>query len=125
MDNTETPITNSFVDVFKTIVEHAAAKTVFGEPVSVAGRTILPVAKISYGFGGNSGGKGNHWQHGGGGGGGLIARPLGVVEATQSQTRFIPIASTWTLVAAVGLGVCLGWLAGRNGAKTSSECGGR
>jgi uncharacterized spore protein YtfJ len=97
-------------EVFKSIIEHAGAKTVYGEPVSVDGKTVLPVATIRCGFGGSSGGKGSNWQHGGGGGGGLIAKPLGVVEITQSQTRFIPIVSGRALLIAVGLGVCLGFL---------------
>jgi uncharacterized spore protein YtfJ len=76
-------------EVFKAIIEHAGAKAVYGEPVSVGGKTVLPVAQIRYGFG--SGGKGNGRR---GGGGGLIAKPLGVVEITQSETRFIPIFSS-------------------------------
>jgi uncharacterized spore protein YtfJ len=101
-----------FAEVFKSIIEHAGAKIVYGETVSVSGKTILPVATIRCGFGGSSGGKGNNWQHGAGGGGGLVAKPLGVVEITQSQTRFIPICSSRALVFAVGVGVCLGFLAG-------------
>jgi uncharacterized spore protein YtfJ len=31
--------------------ERATVKTVFGEPYQVDGRTIIPVAKVSYGFG--------------------------------------------------------------------------
>jgi uncharacterized spore protein YtfJ len=100
-----------FAEVFKSIIEHAGAKIVYGEPVSVDGKTVLPVATIRCGFGGSSGGKGNNWEHGGGGGGGLVAKPLGVVEITQSQTRFIPIVSGRALLFAVGLGVCLGLLA--------------
>jgi uncharacterized spore protein YtfJ len=99
-------------EVFKSIIEHAGAKTVYGEPVSVNGKTILPVATIRYGFGGSSGGKGNTWEHGGGGGGGLVANPLGVVEITQSQTRFVPIVSSWALVIAAGVGFGLGFLVG-------------
>jgi len=99
-------------EVFKSIIEQAGARTVYGEPVSVEGKTILPVATIRYGFGGSSGGKGNTWEHSGGGGGGLIAKPLGVVEITQSQTRFIPILSSRSLLLAVGVGFGLGFLVG-------------
>lgn len=99
-----------FADVFRAIIEHAGAKIVYGEPVSVDGKTVLPVATIRCGFGGSTGGKGNNWQHGGGGGGGLVAKPQGVVEITASQTRFIPISSSRALVIAVGIGVCLGFL---------------
>ena len=61
--------------------------------------------------GGGSGRKANGDQQGTGGGGGLVAKPVGVVEITQSQTRFVPITPHWTLVAAVAFGVCLGILA--------------
>ena len=78
----ETPVAvNRLEEVFKSIVDHAGTKTVFGEPVTLEGKTILPVAKVRYGFGGGSGRKGGE-QHGGGGGGGLVAKPVGVVEIT-------------------------------------------
>ena len=96
-----------FAEIFTSIIDHAGAKIVYGEPVSVDGKTVLPVATIRYGFGGSTGGKGN-----GGGGGGLVAKPLGVVEITPSQTRFIPIVSSRALVIAVGVGVCLEFLVG-------------
>ncbi len=90
----ETPIgINRFEEAFKSIVEHVGTKIIFGEPVTVEGKTILPVGRVRYGFGGGSGRKGNGEQHGSGGGGGLVAKPVGVVEITQSETRFIPISS--------------------------------
>lgn len=107
----ETPLAvNRLEEVFKSIVDHAGTKIIFGEPVTVEGKTILPVGRVRYGFGGGSGRKGNGEQHGGGGGGGLVAKPVGVVEITQSETRFIPISSNWSLIAAVALGVSLGLL---------------
>lgn len=107
----ETPVAvDRLEEVFKSIVDHAGTKIIFGEPVTVEGKTILPIGRVRYGFGGGSGRKGNGEQHGGGGGGGLVAKPVGVVEITQSETRFIPISSKWSLIAAVALGVCLGLL---------------
>lgn len=100
-----------FQEVFRSIVEHAGAETVFGEPVSVGDRTIVPVAKIRYGFGGGSGGRERGEQFGGGGGGGLVAKPLGAFEISPSETRFIPIPSRLEMIAAVVLGLCLGLLA--------------
>jgi uncharacterized spore protein YtfJ len=32
----------------------ASLKAVFGEPIHAAGRTVVPVAKVSYGFGGGN-----------------------------------------------------------------------
>jgi uncharacterized spore protein YtfJ len=101
-------------DIFRSIIDHAGAKTVFAEPVSVDGKTVIPVAKIRYGFGGGSGQKENREQQGGGGGGGMVAKPVGVVEITQSQTRFIPIRSDWHFLAAFAIGICLGMLAVRD-----------
>jgi len=98
-----------FEEVFRSIIEHAGAKTVYGEPISAKGKTIVPVAKVRYGFGGGSGRKDKE-NHGGGGGGGLVANPLGVVEVTESDTRFIPITSNWPLVGAIALGVAFGLL---------------
>ena len=101
-----------FSDVFKAIVDHAGAQTIYGEPISASGKTVVPVAKIRYGFGGGGGVRQDKPQHGGGGGGGMIAQPLGFIEITETQTRFVPIHSGLTLVAAVALGVCVGLLAG-------------
>jgi len=48
---TDKPISaRPFEDVFKTIVEHASAQMVYGEPISLQGKTVLPVAKVRYGF---------------------------------------------------------------------------
>src|SRR5262249_42228425 len=96
-------------EVLRSMVDRAGARMVYGEPVSVAGKTVLPVATVRYGFGGGSGSRAEE-RRGGGGGGGLVAKPLGIVEVTESQTRFIPFANQWTVFAALGLGLFLGWL---------------
>lgn len=103
-------VTNPFEEVFKSIVDHAGARMVFGESVSVDGKTIVPVAKIRYGFGGGSGRRKNDEEQGGGGGGGLVAMPVGVVEITATETRFVPIRSNWSVITALGIGFCLGFL---------------
>ncbi|HTX36860.1 MAG TPA: spore germination protein GerW family protein [Bryobacteraceae bacterium] len=97
-------------EVFKSIVDHSGAKSVYGEPIVLEGKTVLPVARIRYGFGGGSGGKGNQEQYGGGGGGGLLAQPLGVVEITPSETRFVPISPSRAVATAAALGFFLGRL---------------
>lgn len=81
---------------------------VYGEPIRLESKTILPVAKVRYGFGGG-GGAGKHGdQHGGGGGGGLVAMPVGVVEVTESQTRFVPVTTSGAVLSALGIGFFLG-----------------
>ena len=110
----ETPVAVSQLEeVFRAIVDHAGAKTVYGDPITLEGKTVLPVARVQYGFGGGSGGaKGDKEGFGGGGCGGLIARPLGVVEITSSETRFIPIAPNGVVAAAAAVGFFLGRVTG-------------
>jgi uncharacterized spore protein YtfJ len=97
-------------EIFRHIVDRAGAKMVYGDPVTAAGRTIVPVAKIRYGFGSGSGKREDGQRHGGGGGGGLVAKPVGVVEITESATRFLRFAPGWMPLAAVAIGVALGYL---------------
>jgi len=104
----EMPIIGDRLDeIVRSVVDHAGAKMVFGEPVTVEGKTILPVAKVRYGFGGGAGRKRDGEQQGGGGGGGLVAKPVGLVEITESETRFIRIAPNWNQITAVLAGVFL------------------
>lgn len=96
------------------IQSSASAKLVYGEPVSVADRTVIPVARVRYGFGGGGGGHEQHSGHGGGGGGGhASARPVGVVEITPSSTHFIPIPDWRKALALVALSLSLGYITGR------------
>jgi len=100
----------------------ANVKTIFGEPVEAHGRTIIPVARIQYGFGGGSGGgsmgaesDGHRHGEGGGGGGGVLCLPMGVIEISATETRFLPIRRFHPrrLAGAVLAGFVLGWLFSR------------
>src|SRR5205823_10675197 len=79
----------------ETLGATASVKSVFGEPIHAAGRTIVPVARVAYGFGGGFGqgerARGENAPHGegGGGGGAVRAYPAGALEITESGTRFI------------------------------------
>jgi uncharacterized spore protein YtfJ len=84
-----------------------SVKSVYGEPISSAGRTIVPVARIGYGFGA---GRGGREEDGGGAGGGVGARPAGVFEISETGTRFIPANATRALAAAAGAGFLFGFL---------------
>jgi uncharacterized spore protein YtfJ len=108
-------------EIFKTIVEplqsSAAVKSVFGDPITAQGKTVIPVARIAYGFGGGSGKRGAEAKldEGGGGGGGVVATPLGVFEVTEGQTRFIPLDEDRKLLAVLLVGIGLGILWARRG----------
>ncbi|MGA6983516.1 MAG: spore germination protein GerW family protein [Candidatus Sulfotelmatobacter sp.] len=101
----------------ESIVTQASVKAIYGEPISAQGKTIIPVAKIMFGYGGGAGtgGVGDSSARGesGGGGGGVRAVPIGVVEISSGPTRFVPITNRKKLSAAVlagaALGMFLGW----------------
>ncbi len=69
----------------------AGVKAVFGEPVERDGATVIPVAKVSWAFGGGGGGEGEDEGHGGGGG--AIAGPHGFIEIEGGRARYRPIRS--------------------------------
>jgi uncharacterized spore protein YtfJ len=85
----------------------ASVKSVYGDPVTVGARTVIPMAQVRYGFGG---GGGNKDGREGGGGGGMIAKPIGVLETTPEGTRFIPFEDKRKLIAALATGFALGAL---------------
>ena len=94
------------------VARAARVETVYGDSREVAGKTIIPVARVSYGGGGGGGkGKANGDQEGLGGGGGLgvAVQPLGCFVVTDNGERWVPvldvtrIALAGTAVAIVGL----------------------
>jgi uncharacterized spore protein YtfJ len=99
------------------IVGQVGVKTIFGEPISAQGKTVIPVAKLTYGYGGGAGtggvGQSSAQGEGGGGGAGVRAIPVGVIEVSDQQTRFIPITNrkkmAGAILAGIFLGVAFGW----------------
>src|SRR5215813_2699887 len=71
----------------------ASVSAVFGEPVARAGITIIPVARVGFGFGGGlgRGGRPSEIAQGGGGGGGASAAPAGYIEIKDGNAVFKPI----------------------------------
>lgn len=101
----------------ESVLSQANVKTIYGEPIEAHGKTVIPVAKIMYGYGAGAGtggvGDTSAKGEGGGGGGGVRAKPVGVIEVSEQQTRFVPIDDrkklATALLAGVFLGVILGW----------------
>ena len=90
----------------------ASVKNVYGDPVVVGNRTVIPAAQVRYAFGGGGGGAKREDEadaHNGGGGGGRVsARPCGALEITPEGTRFIAFDDRRTAGAALALGFILG-----------------
>jgi len=104
----------------KSIVERLQAsanvKMIYGDPVTAEGKTVIPVARVSYGFGaGFAPGKNGETEtpSGGGAGGGVAATAIGLVEITKEDTKFIPIRDETRLVGALLVGLFLGLLLAR------------
>jgi len=97
----------------------ATARAVFGEPVDRDGITVIPVAKVRYGFGGG-GGRGGETSEGGseggegsGGGGGATASPLGYIEVTGGEARVVRIKDPAALLPLVAVGAVAFWIVAR------------
>jgi uncharacterized spore protein YtfJ len=123
-------------DLIEGAVEHlqtsASVKTVYGAPITAEGKTVIPVAKVAYGFGAGSG-SGTHNKRkagngkqpvegeGEGAGGGVAARPVGVVEISEAGTKFVQFGATkklaFTALIGAGIGAVLGWILGRKGTR--------
>jgi uncharacterized spore protein YtfJ len=96
----------------------ADVKVVYGAPVETQGKTIIPVAKVAYGFGGGYGEtKGDKKEgregEGGGLGGGIAVKPVGVIEVTKEETRYIPLGCKKKLAGVLIVGFLLGLFFGR------------
>lgn len=104
------------------IAESATSKatvaSVFGEPIHVEGKVVVPVAKIAYGFGGGGGSGSKSRENagqpmeggGGGGGGGAVAYPAGALEITADHTRFIPFTDWRPIIAGCASAFSMGIL---------------
>jgi uncharacterized spore protein YtfJ len=101
----------------------ASVKNVFGEPIELGDKKIIPVARIAYGFGGGYGQGGKNKVprqvsdqssdaplpvgEGAGGGGGMYARAKGVFEVSPERTRFISANANRDLLIGVAIGFLL------------------
>ena len=98
-------------ELLQTISERVSAsasvKNIYGDPVAVGGRTVIPIAQVRYAFGGGGGQKDNS-EGGGGGGGRVSALPFGALEVSAEGTRFIAYDDRRKMGAALALGFILG-----------------
>ena len=91
-------------DILKGVSERvensANVKRVYGEPIIADGKTIIPVAKVRYGFGGGFGEskESEDEGQGGGGGGGAEVTAIGVLEISPEGTRYISFEDRGRLI---------------------------
>jgi len=72
----------------------ASTKTVVGDPITAAGKTIIPVSKISMGFGagGGEGKKDTESGFGGGGGAGAKIEPVAFIMLSEDDAKIFRIS---------------------------------
>lgn len=94
----------------------ATVKAVFGEPVERGDVTVMPVARVRWGYGGGAGSgpmgdattNGHEAASGSGGGGGVMADPMGYLEVRSTGATYVPLASPYLnpwLIVAIGVSV--------------------
>ena len=90
-------MSNSVSDLIKSVVgelkEVARSETVIGQPVTIGDRTVVPVVKISFGFGagGGQGEAGTTGGFGGGGGGGAKIEPAAFIVMDKDGIKLLPL----------------------------------
>jgi uncharacterized spore protein YtfJ len=95
-------------DVEQTMATSATVRNVFGEPIKHNGRTVIPVARVGYGFGGVGRSGKLPEGEGGGAGGGVVAMPVGAVEISDEGTRYISFSLDKKLLGAFAVGAFAG-----------------
>ena len=85
----------------------ASVAAVFGDPIASDGVTVVPVAKVRFGFGSGAGldsgpgkpgeaGRGGRSSEGARGGGGVEAKPLGFIEIKDGAAAYRPVREPWS-----------------------------
>lgn len=95
---------NVSMDKIKAMVD---VNTIVGDPVTTPdGTTVIPVSKVSFGFGAGgsefatkqteekSKGSGNNTMFGGGAGSGVSINPIAFLVITKDQVRILPITNS-------------------------------
>jgi uncharacterized spore protein YtfJ len=90
-------MTNNVAEILKSIVgelrEIARSETIVGKPITIGDKTIVPVVKLTVGFGAG-GGQGESENSGsgfgGGGGGGVKMEPAAFIIIDKDGIRLLP-----------------------------------
>ena len=106
-------------EILKRVTERiqsaATVKTVYGEPVYAEGKTIIPVARVRYAFGAGGASDGDEAnpdenetpqeEIAGGGGGAVEVTPVGFIEVTAGDARYVSFDERRRIIRAVVVGL--------------------
>jgi uncharacterized spore protein YtfJ len=87
--------------LMKNLQNLVSTKSVVGEPIQAGNTTILPIMKVTLGFGAGGGSASDKNQsRGGGGGGGVSITPIGFLVVEEGKTMMVtPGHSKWEWIA--------------------------
>ena len=96
MENMEkkTPLNDLMRSTMEKIHEMVDTNTIVGQPINTAdGVTLIPISKVSFGFGSGGGDYGKGTQNfGGGSGAGVKIDPVAFLVIKDGVTRVLPVA---------------------------------
>ncbi|MCK5832580.1 sporulation protein [bacterium] len=84
-------------EVLKVILQNvetvAKAKTIIGDPIELGGKTVVPICKVSVGFGAGGSEAKNEKNNniGGGGGGGFTVEPIAFLVINDKEVNLLPV----------------------------------
>ena len=84
---------NMLQDTISKIREMVDVNNVIGEPIVVGDVTIIPVSKVSAGFGGGGSDFAKNEAFGGGVGGGVSVTPICFLIVKDGNVRMMPVAT--------------------------------
>jgi len=99
MDNTmekKNPVSDLMRSTIEKLHEMVDTNTIVGQPINTPdGVTLIPISKVSIGFGSGGGdyGKTQPAQFGGGGGAGVKIDPVAFLVIKDGVTRVLPVAA--------------------------------
>jgi uncharacterized spore protein YtfJ len=112
---------NQIESIVERLQHSATVRSVFGDPIERGDRTVVPVARVAFGFGGGYGSGGEETSEtsgqGGGGGGGASATPVGALEITDEGTRFVRFDERRRSLGLLVVGLVAGMLLGKRSSK--------
>jgi Sporulation protein YtfJ (Spore_YtfJ) len=102
-ESTEHAPVDRFLDgLAERIGARASVTAVFGEPIERGDLTVVPVARVRWGFGGGSGSsEAEARASGSGGGGGVAADAIGYIQIRSGEATFRPIVPPYPSPAAL------------------------
>ena len=91
---TEKPLNDLMSSTMEKIHEMVDTNTIVGEPINTPdGVTLIPISKVSFGFGSGGGDYGTTKQNfGGGSGAGVKIAPVAFLVIKDGTTRVLPVA---------------------------------